>query len=134
MNVNTTVKTIVNESLLRNLLKLGKDVSENPMETSTLTSTTTMSTLNESNATLPLLTTTVATNTTSAAVAVNYTDFWIGLSLALASSFFIGSSFILKKKGLLKLVGSTTITAAAKANLRAGLSCLFYIRNKSIIS
>lgn len=121
MNVNTTVKTIVNESLLRNLLKLGKDVSENPMET--LTSTTTMSTMNESNATLPLLTTTVATNTTSAAVAVNYTDFWIGLSLALASSFFIGSSFILKKKGLLKLVGSTTITAAAKANLRAGLSC-----------
>jgi hypothetical protein len=126
MNVNTTVKTIVNESLLRNLLKLGKDVSENPMETSTLTSTTTMSTMNESNATLPLLTTTVATNTTSAAVAVNYTDFWIGLSLALASSFFIGSSFILKKKGLLKLVGSTTITAAAKANLRAGLFCLFY--------
>ena len=32
-------------------------------------------------------------------------DFYIGLSLALLSSFFIGSSFILKKKGLLKLSG-----------------------------
>ena len=30
-------------------------------------------------------------------------DFYIGLFLALASSFFIGTSFILKKKGLLKL-------------------------------
>ena len=33
-------------------------------------------------------------------------DFYIGLSLALMSSFFIGSSFILKKKGLLKLSSS----------------------------
>ncbi len=32
----------------------------------------------------------------------NY-DFYIGLSLAILSSFFIGSSFILKKKGLIKL-------------------------------
>ena len=30
-------------------------------------------------------------------------EFFIGISLAIASSFFIGSSFILKKKGLLKL-------------------------------
>lgn len=30
-------------------------------------------------------------------------DFYIGLSLAIISSFFIGSSFILKKKGLIKL-------------------------------
>jgi hypothetical protein len=34
-------------------------------------------------------------------------DFYIGLSLALLSSFFIGSSFILKKKGLIKLSVST---------------------------
>ena len=32
----------------------------------------------------------------------NY-DFYIGLSLAISSSVFIGSSFILKKKGLIKL-------------------------------
>lgn len=30
-------------------------------------------------------------------------DFYIGLSLAIISSLFIGSSFILKKKGLIKL-------------------------------
>ena len=30
-------------------------------------------------------------------------DFFIGLTLAILSSFFIGSSFILKKKGLIKL-------------------------------
>lgn len=122
MNVNntsTTIKTIVNESLLRNLAKFGnKDVTAESMA-----SLSTSSSLNDSNSnsTLPLLTTTVAAaNATTGAPAINYTDFWIGLSLALASSFFIGSSFILKKKGLLKLVGSTTITSANKANLRAG--------------
>lgn len=31
------------------------------------------------------------------------TDFYIGLVLAMCSSLFIGTSFILKKKGLLKL-------------------------------
>lgn len=35
-------------------------------------------------------------------------DFYIGLTLALLSSFFIGSSFILKKKGLLKLTSLNT--------------------------
>jgi len=34
---------------------------------------------------------------------VNTNQFTIGISLALASSLFIGTSFILKKKGLLKL-------------------------------
>lgn len=48
-----------------------------------------------------------------------YRDFYIGLTLALASSFFIGSSFILKKKGLLKLCGSTTLSPN-KTTLRAG--------------
>jgi hypothetical protein len=50
----------------------------------------------------------------------NYRDFYIGLTLALLSSVFIGSSFILKKKGLLKLIGSTTINSSPKTTLRAG--------------
>ncbi len=33
----------------------------------------------------------------------NVRDFYIGLSLAISSSIFIGSSFIIKKKGLLKV-------------------------------
>jgi hypothetical protein len=44
-------------------------------------------------------------------------DFYIGLSLALLSSFFIGSSFILKKKGLIKLSVSTPTQGSV---LRAG--------------
>ena len=35
-------------------------------------------------------------------------SFYIGLTLALLSSFFIGSSFILKKKGRLKLVANSS--------------------------
>jgi hypothetical protein len=53
----------------------------------------------------------------------NYRDFYTGLTLALMSSFFIGSSFILKKKGLLKLCNSNSISTfsqASKNNLRAG--------------
>lgn len=42
----------------------------------------------------------------------NRTDFYIGLSLAVSSSAFIGASFILKKKGLLRLAG--------KGSMRAG--------------
>ncbi|KAE8583738.1 hypothetical protein XENTR_v10020669 [Xenopus tropicalis] len=42
----------------------------------------------------------------------NRYDFYIGLALALSSSIFIGSSFILKKKGLLKL--------CSRGQLRAG--------------
>ena len=34
---------------------------------------------------------------------INHSQFYIGLTLALLSSLFIGSSFIIKKKGLLKL-------------------------------
>lgn len=51
-------------------------------------------------------------------IPVNYikpNQFTIGISLALISSLFIGSSFILKKKGLLKL----TIYSGA---IRAGTS------------
>jgi hypothetical protein len=54
-------------------------------------------------------------------------DFYTGLTLALASSFFIGSSFILKKKGLLKLCNSNSTSAFSqngKNNLRAGKSQL----------
>lgn len=39
-------------------------------------------------------------------------DFYIGLALAISSSLFIGGSFILKKKGLLRL--------ARKGSMRAG--------------
>lgn len=33
----------------------------------------------------------------------HYAEFYVGLLLAVSSSIFIGTSFILKKKGLLKL-------------------------------
>ncbi len=46
-------------------------------------------------------------------------DFWIGLTLAILSSFFIGSSFILKKKGLIKLSNSD-YNEPTKKKLRAG--------------
>lgn len=39
-------------------------------------------------------------------------DFWIGLGLAVSSSLFIGTSFIVKKKGLLRV--------ARNSNQRAG--------------
>lgn len=83
---------------------------------------------NDTNSTFPLLTTTVGTPQPAP---VNYRDFYIGLALALSSSFFIGSSFILKKKGLLKLVGSTTISPSAKATIRAGLS--FHLTPSNLI-
>lgn len=40
-------------------------------------------------------------------------DFWIGFGLAVSSSLFIGTSFIVKKKGLLRV--------ARNSNQRAGL-------------
>lgn len=43
---------------------------------------------------------------------VNKNQFFIGIFLALLSSIFIGSSFILKKKGLLKLVNDNSIVRA----------------------
>ncbi|KAM9741930.1 magnesium transporter NIPA2 isoform 1-T1 [Menidia menidia] len=51
---------------------------------------------------------------------VNRLDFYIGLSLAVSSSVFIGSSFILKKKGLLRL--------ANKGSMRAGQGGHAYLK------
>lgn len=51
---------------------------------------------------------------------VNRVDFYIGLSLALSSSLFIGASFILKKKGLLRL--------ASKGFMRAGHGGYSYLK------
>jgi hypothetical protein len=62
----------------------------------------------------------------------NKSDFYTGLTLALASSFFIGSSFILKKKGLLKLCNSNSTSAFnqnGKSNLRAGKQKFYLIIN-----
>ncbi|XP_003218833.1 magnesium transporter NIPA2 [Anolis carolinensis] len=47
-------------------------------------------------------------------------DFYIGLVLAMSSSFFIGGSFILKKKGLLRL--------ARKGSMRAGQGGHAYLK------
>jgi len=45
-------------------------------------------------------------------------QFFIGIVLALLSSLFIGSSFILKKRGLLKLINyNGSIRAGLKINL-----------------
>lgn len=49
----------------------------------------------------------------TASQSVNTNQFFIGIVLALLSSLFIGSSFILKKKGLLKLIND-------KDSIRAG--------------
>jgi hypothetical protein len=46
---------------------------------------------------------------------VNRNNFFIGITLALLSSLFIGSSFILKKKGLLK---STNYDGSIRAGLK----------------
>ncbi|XP_046888644.1 magnesium transporter NIPA2 isoform X2 [Hypomesus transpacificus] len=51
---------------------------------------------------------------------VNRLDFYIGLSLAMSSSIFIGGSFILKKKGLLRLAG--------KGSMRAGQGGYAYLK------
>lgn len=40
-------------------------------------------------------------------------DFYIGLGLAISSSFFIGSSFIIKKKALIRLNRLGNLRAAA---------------------
>ncbi|XP_007545145.2 magnesium transporter NIPA2-like [Poecilia formosa] len=47
-------------------------------------------------------------------------DFYIGLALAISSSIFIGGSFILKKKGLLRL--------AKKGSMRAGQGGHAYLK------
>jgi len=46
-------------------------------------------------------------------------DFWIGFALAVSSSLFIGTSFIVKKKGLLRV--------ARNSNQRAGVNIHIYI-------
>lgn len=43
----------------------------------------------------------------------NQTEFYIGLGLAISSSFFIGSSFIIKKKALIHLNRSGNLRASA---------------------
>jgi drug/metabolite transporter (DMT)-like permease len=43
----------------------------------------------------------------------NMVDFYIGLGLAVSSSLFIGSSFIIKKKALIKLANTTDVTKRA---------------------
>uniref|UniRef100_A0A4X2JTT0 Magnesium transporter NIPA2 n=1 Tax=Vombatus ursinus TaxID=29139 RepID=A0A4X2JTT0_VOMUR len=40
-----------------------------------------------------------------------HNSFYIGLSLAVSSSIFIGTSFILKKKGLLKIASRGSVKA-----------------------
>lgn len=45
----------------------------------------------------------LTTTTESPGPKVNLVDFYIGLGLAVSSSIFIGSSFIIKKKALIKL-------------------------------
>ncbi|XP_035388176.1 magnesium transporter NIPA2 [Electrophorus electricus] len=51
---------------------------------------------------------------------VNRSGFYIGLSLAISSSIFIGGSFILKKKGLLRL--------ASNGSMRAGQGGYAYLK------
>ena len=41
----------------------------------------------------------------------SYRNFYIGLGLAISSSVFIGSSFIIKKKGLLRVAQSSGVRA-----------------------
>lgn len=46
-------------------------------------------------------------------VLYNQKEFYIGLGLAISSSFFIGSSFIIKKKALIHLNRSGSLRASA---------------------
>ncbi|VDK25554.1 unnamed protein product [Anisakis simplex] len=57
----------------------------------------------------------VDANTTSSTSATGTVllDFYIGLGLAVTSSLFIGSSFIIKKKALIKLAQSADYTQRA---------------------
>jgi drug/metabolite transporter (DMT)-like permease len=51
-------------------------------------------------------TTSTTTHQTSPELKVTLVDFYIGLGLAVSSSIFIGSSFIIKKKALIKLANN----------------------------
>lgn len=56
-------------------------------------------------------------------------DFYIGLTLAISSSFFIGSSFILKKKGLIKLSSAyPDLNSQPKKGLRAAQGGYGYLK------
>ena len=55
------------------------------------------------------LTTALNNSTISTTSNVNLVDFYIGLGLAVSSSIFIGSSFIIKKKALIKLANTEEI-------------------------
>lgn len=47
------------------------------------------------------------------AAAISNTDFYIGVGLAISSCFFIGSSFIIKKKALIRLSRYGEVRASA---------------------
>lgn len=51
--------------------------------------------------------------TVTAQRAQHLVDFYIGLGLAVSSSLFIGSSFIIKKKALIKLANTTDVSKRA---------------------
>ena len=54
-----------------------------------------------------LVLSTVLTTSKTEDTSVDNTDFYTGLGLAISSSVFIGTSFIIKKKGLLKVTRSS---------------------------
>lgn len=62
---------------------------------------------------------TVATNSSNE---VDNSGFYTGLGLAISSSVFIGSSFIIKKKGLLKVTRSSGTRAGKQKSKQRGLS------------
>lgn len=82
-----------------------------------------------------------AINSSAARLAISATgnsllDFYIGLGLAVSSSLFIGSSFIIKKKALIKLSHSADISQRASEGgygyLKEWLWWLGVITSKSL--
>jgi hypothetical protein len=71
----------------------------------------------------------VTTTSDSPEPNVNLADFYIGLGLAVSSSVFIGSSFIIKKKALIKL--ASTYNSNQRAS--EGGILTFYSLNKTIM-
>jgi len=70
-----------------------------------------MTTQNSSFTTVPPLTMPGVTTASSTAEDIDYGDYYKGLALALSSCVFIGTSFIVKKKGLLKVARSSASRA-----------------------
>lgn len=58
---------------------------------------------------------------------VNMVDFYIGLGLAVSSSIFIGSSFIIKKKALIKLANTYNSNQRASEGGYGYLKASFWI-------